>query len=122
MAAVAPTIREVSQRGDESVYLVTWSAVGAGDTCNPVSYPKHNDVSIQVEGTFGGATVTLGGSNDGVNYEGLRGPDSVAISLTAAGLKAVLEHTLYTRPIVTGGAGTALNISMLFHFANPMRT
>lgn len=122
MAAIAPVIRDVSPRGDESVYQVVWGPIAAGDTCNPVSYPKLNDVSIQAEGTFGGGTITLGGSNDGVNYEGLRGPDSVAISFTSAGLKAVLEHTLYTRPILTGGAAAAVTVSMLFHFANPMRT
>ena len=122
MAAIAPTIRDVSPQQDGSTFLVTWGPCATGDTCNPVCFPKHNDVSFQAEGTFGGATVTLNGSNDGTNYRGLRDPTSTAISFSSADVKAVLEHTLFTRPVITGGAGGAITFTVLFHFANPNRT
>lgn len=119
---VNPTIKDVSPEGDGSCMLVQWAAVANTNTCSPVSLPKHNDRSIQVEGTFGGATVTLGGSNDGTNYESLSSPANTAISLTATGIKAVLENALFHAPLISGGGGTqALTITMLFHMANPAR-
>jgi hypothetical protein len=122
MAAIVPTIRDVSPRGDGSSLLVTWTPVTQADTCNPVSFPDHPDKSLQCSGTFGSASVALNGSNDGTNYAGLNSPNSTVIAITAAGVKSVLENTLYVQPVATGGSGQTLAINMLVRMTNPMRT
>jgi hypothetical protein len=67
---------------------------------------QHSDKSVQIGGTFGGATVTLKGSNDGAAWHTLTDPLGNALSFTAAGLKMVVEATRYIKPVVTGGDGT----------------
>jgi hypothetical protein len=122
MAVIAPMITSVGDAGDGSAIRVVWTPVTEADSCRPVKYPKHSDKSIQVFGTFGGATVALNGSNDGgTTFAALNTPASAAIVLNAAGIKAVLENTEIVQPVATGGAGQLLTIAMLFHFSNPAR-
>lgn len=92
----------------------TW-ALAEGDDGVPAAYPEYSDRSVQVAGTFGGATVVIEGSNDGVNWSTLRDPQGSSLSLTSAGLKGVVEMSAAIRPRVTGGDGTtALTVSMFF--------
>lgn len=122
MATVTPTRQDVSPSGDGSAILITWTPVDTGDTCVAVSLPKHNDVSVQGIGTFSGSTLTVEGSNDGTNFIGLRDPTQTAISMTAADIRAILEHTRYVRPVLAGGSASDLTVAMLFCFTNPNRT
>jgi hypothetical protein len=125
MAAIKPVIKDVSPNGDESCYQVQWTPVASGDTCNAVSFPKHSDRSIQVSGTFsGGTSIAIQGTNEpaATNFVSLRGPDSVVIAFTAAGMKAVLENALFHAPLSSSGDGSqSVTITMLFHLSNPMR-
>lgn len=112
MAAITPTGAKVpGPVGKASV--VTWSAMATGDTGNAVQSPGFSDRSIQVEGTFGGSTVTIQGSNDGTNYYTLTDTAGVALTFTSAGLRQILQITRYIRPTVTAGAGSALNVNVL---------
>ena len=89
-----------------------WSAIpqsSTGTTDQLSRFPAH---SIQISGTFGGATVTVEGSDDGVTYFTLTGENpaggaDVAVSATAATRfdvpNVVPQHV---RPKVTGGDGT----------------
>lgn len=85
--------------------LTTTNADGS-----PVSYASNahaGAVTVQVTGTFGvGGTVVIEGSNDGTNYVTLNDAGGAALSLTAAGLKAIRELPAYIRPRVTAGDGT----------------
>lgn len=121
MAVITPTVTAVG-RGDGSTLKVQWTPVTEADTCAPVTYPECSDKSFQIEGTFGGSTTVLKGSNDGTNYEGLRDPGGTAISFTAAGLKAVLENTVFIQPVSSSGSSQILTITMLLHLTNPLRT
>lgn len=122
MANIIPTDKDVSPAQDGSARELIWTPVTEADVCIPVKYPKHSDKSIQVLGTFGGATVALHGSNDaGVTYAPLNTPASAAIGINAAGIKAVLENTEFIKPVATGGTGQSLTIAMLLHFSNPAR-
>jgi hypothetical protein len=108
---------------DGSLYLVTWGPFTQADTCAPVTLPQHSDRSCQAVGTFGGASVAIQGSNDGVNYAPLDSPNSVVIALTTATqIKAVLENSLWIQPVATGGAGQSISVLILFRMTNPMRT
>lgn len=124
MAAVAPAITDISPSGDGSVILVVWTPVtsAGADTCNAVSYPKHSVKSIQVTGTFGGASVAVNGSNDGINFAALNTPANTAIAITAAKINAVLENTRHIQPASTGGTNSTVTISMMLLMPNPART
>ena len=92
--------------------LVTWTSVATGDTGKPVESTGFSDRSVQVTGTFGGATCTIEGSNDGSTWATLSDPAGAALTFAATGLKQILQITRYMRPSVAAGAGT-LNINLL---------
>lgn len=121
MATIPAKVTAVG-RGDDSALLVVWTPVTEADSCAAVSLPEYGDKSIQVVGTFGSASVAVQGSNDGTNFEALNDPSSTAIGITAAGIKAVLENTVYVKPVASGGSSQSLTINMLFHMSNPLRT
>lgn len=103
-------------------FFVQWPNMSTGDVGQVWTSPVAADRSVQVEGTFGGATVTIQGSNEfdltdhqvlsSANFETLRDPASANLTFAAAGLKQVLETTLGIRPSVAAGAGSGLNVSM----------
>lgn len=104
MATVASTLLDALV--DQKLYtwtpLTTTNADGSG-----AQYTGSGDRTVQVTGTFGvGGTVIVEGSLDGTNWFGLKDPGGTAISLTAAGLRAVLENCSFIRPRVTAGDGT----------------
>lgn len=66
---------------------------------------------FQVEGTFGGATAKLQGSNDGTNWADLDiAGTATALSHTAAGGSEFIASCRYIRPLVTAGTSEDLNI------------
>ena len=121
MATITPTITAVG-RGDGSTLQIVWTPVTESDTCAPISFPEMSDKSIQVLGTFGGCSVAMNGSNDGTTYAALRDPSSTTIAISAAGIKAVLENTMFLQPSPSGGSGQSITINMLVHLTNPLRT
>ncbi len=96
--------------------LVKW-ILGAGESGDNFVLPGYADRSVQVFGTFGGASVVFEGTNeDGVptSYPTLSDPQGNGITMAAAGLKAVLEMTRVVRPRVVGGDGTTALTIILF--------
>lgn len=124
---IAPSVTDVSTKGDGSTMLVVWALVTDSVVCLPVSFPEHSDKSIQVDGTFSSASIALTGSNYPVGtvspvFASLRDPSSTTIAITGAGIKAVLENTVQVQPVSSGGSSSTVTISMLFHYTNPART
>ena len=119
MAVINPTInRDLTQDG--SVMRVTWSAMATGDTGAPFAFSNFADRSIQVLGTFGGATCTIEGSNDGTNYAALSNSGGTSIALTSASIQQVLQLSQLIRPNVSGGAGASITVVMLVRLSiNP---
>jgi hypothetical protein len=91
--------------GQHLAWAVAWTLANA-EAGDQLEMPGASDRSVQVSGTFGGATAVLQGSNDGVTWNTLTDPQGNALSFTAGGLEAVLELTRYVRPSVSGGDGT----------------
>ncbi len=109
--------------GDSSVVVRTYALTTADHTGSSVRVPEWDEKSIQVCGTWGGATLVLEGSNDGVTFSTLRDPQGIALSFTADGLKQVLEKVLEVRPrLSVVGSGAAVSAILLTRRANPMRT
>jgi hypothetical protein len=122
MATINPGIE---RNPDQSILLYTYVDLNETDTVGaPIPFAEYADRSVQISGTFGGATIVWEGSNDGTNYITLTDPQGNAISKTAASIEGVLEITRYARPRITGGAGgtTDLNVTVLCRRQNGMRT
>ena len=111
MANIIPVVNRTIQ-GANSIVSASWGPMSTGDTGIQVALTDFADRAIQISGTFGGATVTIQGSNDGTNWNTMRDPASVAMTFTAADIKQMLEMALYVRPIVTGGAGVSITVVM----------
>lgn len=108
MATITNTITKVKPYAD--TFLAVWESLGNADTGTSIEMVQGSDKSVQVVGTFGGATVSLQGSNDGVNYITLTDPQGNALAFTTQSLEAVVEHTRYVRVITTGGTGTSVSV------------
>lgn len=122
MATIAPTLEDVSQRGDGSVIRVTWTPVTEADTCRAVQLPQHADRVVQVAGTFGGTSVAVQGTIDGTNFISLTDQANTTVAITSAGLKIVLQNAYQVKPVLTGGTSVSLTISMLCRMPNTLRT
>jgi hypothetical protein len=96
--------------------LLTWEALGNADVGGAHAVPFAADTTVQVIGTFGGATVKLQGSNNGADWFDLtkKGGTSAA-SVTAAGGFAVNEMPAFIRPSTSGGTGTDVDVIVCVH-------
>lgn len=108
MAVITPTIRDTESR----ITLATWD-MAAGDTAEAVRYAGSADRTVQIIGTFGGATVAIYGSLNGTDWAPLTDAQGNAISMTSAGIEAITELVRFIRPVVTGGSGTAVTVMLL---------
>lgn len=88
---------------------VTW-ALGNADTGVATNISRWADRTVHVLGTFGGATVTIQGSNDNTNWVTLNDTGGSALTFTAAGMKIIAENPVYMRATTSGGAGTAVSV------------
>lgn len=97
-----------------AAFVATWTGLAQGDSGDALPFSQFADKSVQVAGTFGGASVTVEGSNDGTNWATLTDPQGNDLVITSPKIEMITEATLLTRPCVVGGDGTtALNVSML---------
>lgn len=112
MAIIPYTLDSLEPKSwGNNVAVYTWPALATGDTGAPLKGPGFTDASYQVSGTFGGATVVIEGSNDGITYGTLVDPFNTALSFTAAaGPIQVLPICLWIRPRVASGSGAAINV------------
>ena len=94
----------------QDVAITTWSDVAAGDTCEPIRLGVWSDRTVQVGGTFGGATVSIQGSNDDIEYFTLTDPQGNPLTFAAAGLEAIIELPAFLRPTITGGDGASVKV------------
>ncbi len=111
MAIIAST---TSSTKTSVAFIAKWEGLAAGDDGALVMGAQYTDKSVQVVGTFGGATLTFQGSNNGTDWSPLTDPQGNALNFATAKIELVSEATLYIRPIVTGGDGTtALSVYTL---------
>lgn len=93
--------------------LILWETLTESDTATEVELGAFADRSVQVVGTFGGATVVVEGSNDGTNWVTLSDYQGTALSFTAAFLAPVAELTRFIRVSASGGTGQDLDIHLM---------
>lgn len=111
MATVSPVLNRTA----EGVPYLLWENVATGDTLNPyaVNARLGLDASVQLAGTFGGATVKLQQSNDNATYFDMKDTGGTTISATAAAIFNFSSAAVYLRPAITGGTGDAVDIYLV---------
>lgn len=121
MTAIAATISDISAQGDGSLIQAQWVGMTESDSGSPIDIGAFSvagmisAASVEVSGTFGGATVLLKGSNavSSALY-GLTDAGGSAISMTSAGLKQVRELCRYYGPTFSGGTSQSITVTILF--------
>ncbi len=96
----------------KGVLVSTYTAVAGVTTCLPLTAPNYPDKTVSATGTWGSATLTIEGSNDGTTYETLndsRGEGN-PLTLTANNLVVIGENPRFIRPRTSGGTSTSLTI------------
>lgn len=111
--AVIPFVGAQAPGLNQTANVASWSNLASGDVGQSIQMPAHADRSIQVDGTFGGSTVSIEGSNDDINYYTLSDPQGNPLTLLSGKLKQILEVTRYIRPKVVGGAGASVKATIL---------
>ena len=114
MATVSPAFDFVQAQAAK-VPRVTWADIVTGDTL--VSFPVAAQAAVagavQFGGTFGGATIGLQVSNDGTTFFDMKDLGGTVVAATAAGLFEFTTAAMYIRPVVTGGAANAIDVTVV---------
>lgn len=109
MAAKDATITEFH---DYVKYV--WTAVTENDVASAVGVnAQYQDRSVQIVGTFGGATVLFQQSADGTNYKTCTDPQGNAISKTSADMEQISEAAAFVKPSISGGTAQSLTITLM---------
>ena len=109
MAVITPTTTQI----DGNCHVVSWAAIGDSDTCTAVAFSGASDKTVQINGTFGSATIVIQGSIDGTNYVTLTDPQGNALSKTSAAIETIMENVRYIRPSTSGGTASSVNVYIL---------
>lgn len=107
--ATTATITDLAKLDKAFTVAYAFTSNETGDT---VELPV-GDRSVQMVGTWNGATVSVQGSNDGTNWAALTDGLGNSLALTADGIKQVCEITRYIRAKVTSGSVTSVAVTIL---------
>ena len=96
-------------------YVVSWEEVIDGDICLPTRFAGAPDRTVEVDGTFDGATVYIEGTLvDGGAYKTLTDPQGNSLVFSTSGIEMIAENVRFIRPRVSGTTvNTSLNIHIL---------
>ena len=92
--------------GNDRSFVARWSHMAQNDVGAAIGNAQYTDRSFQVAGNFGGASVSVEGTNDDTNWAPLTDLQGNALTFIAPKIEFVTEATLRIRPKVTGGDGT----------------
>lgn len=118
MATVKPTLAKIGD-GSDDVVLLTWALTTANADGAPMEWSQWADRTFTASGTWGGATATIEGSNDGATWFPLsNAAGGTAGTFTANGCKAIIEVPRYVRPNLTT-PGTGATVTVILHARRP---
>lgn len=114
MTTVSPAFDFVQAQAAK-VPRVTWADIVTGDTITafPVAAQAAVAGAVQFGGTFGGATVGLQVSNDGTTFFDMKDLGGTVVSATSAALFEFTTAAMYIRPVITGGAANAVDVTVV---------
>jgi len=109
------TVAWTKQVYDGGAIAYTWVLTGT-DVGKTVKLPRWADRSVECDGTFGGGTITIQGTNKDVpldaDYKALRDAFENTLTFTVADVRAVMPATVHIRPKATG-AVTSVVVTLL---------
>lgn len=116
MATVTPVLNTAIA----GVPRVIWEALATGDTVESFTTLQQYGLaaSVQISGTFGGATVTLQHSNDGVTWFTAEDLFENTISATSAAIYEVSLSSVYFRAAISGGTGDDVDVILVLRGNN----
>lgn len=122
--SVTPSFNNSVEMEDRSVLLPTWALTTVNPDGLPLNKPSFMQMTWTAQGVWGGATLTLQGSNDGSNWFALtKFASSTAATFTADGIVTTNEAPLFVRPDLTSvGSGAAINVVLCAIRQTPVRT
>jgi hypothetical protein len=103
---------------DRQDALITWANVTEADTFQTFALDKAaSEISVHIKGTFGGATVSITGSNDaGVSGPILQQIGGNNASATVQDIFSVLDRPLEIKPTASGGTSQSVTVLMLVRY------
>jgi len=110
VATITPQL--ITNPQDTRVKIFLWETLTDSDTATPVVVAGYQDKSVQVFGTFGGATVTIEGSNvvSTPTYATLDDANDNNLAFTSAGIEEITAACYQIRPAVTGGTAEDIDV------------
>jgi len=111
MATVNPTITKLGADAAKIVWVLT--NTNADGAVLDKHWADYADRTVSVDGTFGGASVAIQGSADGSSWASLTDHSGTDIAMSAAASVVISEIPLKTRPLLSGGAGATINVTMV---------
>ena len=115
LAGLTTTVTQLP--GKNEAWLYSHAMTNSADlTTSAMELPTFKTKTVQVSGTFGGATVTVEGSNNCSTYATLKNANvSGDMTFAVAGVKLILENPRCIRMRSTGAAtSTDLTASILY--------
>ncbi len=113
---MATNVTEVKHGRMHQIRVYTWTLTD-GETGEAIVVPELSDVTVQAEGTWGGATVTFMGTiipDLTVNkWFQAKNPLGVLISFTVDAGDLVLPNYYHLRPKITRGSSSSVNIYVM---------
>lgn len=96
----------------DAVPRIVWENIEPGDTITELLVKRQFGFvgCIQLSGTWGGATLALEQSNDGVTWFQSYDPLGTAITTTSDVMHEFSLAAAYLRPRITGGVGSNINV------------
>ena len=82
-------ISATSEHVGSGLFIHLWATFSEADVPLQIEAGSQADKSVQIEGTFGGGSLSLLGSNDGTNFQILDDMDGSPITLSAAGIRSL---------------------------------
>ena len=111
MATISPT----QDNPDQNILRFVWSGISTGDTITEAVPPREFPLlaSVEISGTFGGATVDMQVSNSGSTYFTLTDTNGQKISTTSAMLVDFSSAGYKFKPSITGGTGDSVTVTLI---------
>ena len=92
---------------------ITWTPLtNTNQNGQALAGPGSSDKSVHAFGAFGGATITMQGSNEDspTNWATLHDTAGNDLTFTALGTEAISENMLWIRPLLSGGAASSVTV------------
>jgi len=111
MATVSPVLKRTA----EGIPYVIWEGIVTGDTLEAFALVDVWGLasSVQIGGTFGGATVKLQQSNDGSTFLDIKDVHGTAVSATANAIFELSLSAAYLRPSIASGSANDVDVILV---------